>query len=90
MSLNDPTPFENSLYPHFCVCVKWKESKETIKKEAVALSTFISLLLTMWKEQDPGWKVVFPGLQEETSCGEACGSQHRCKWKEALNDQERG
>ena len=35
-------------------------------------------------------KVVFPGLQEETSSGEACGSQHRCKWKEALNDQERG
>ena len=72
------------------MCVKWKESKENIKKEAVALSTFISLLLTMWKEQDPGWKVVFPGLQVETSGGADCGSQHRCKWKEALNDQERG
>ena len=54
------------------------------------MSTFISLLLTMWKEQDPGWKVVFPGLQVETSGGADCGSQHRCKWKEALNDQERG
>nr|XP_060484505.1 GTPase IMAP family member 7-like [Panthera onca] len=30
----------------------------------------------MWKEQDPGRKVLFQGLQVETSGGEACGSQH--------------
>ena len=71
-------------------CRQCEEPTTFVKQEAVAFCTFFSLLLTVCREQHPGARELLRGVQLWTSSTQTGGSQHSCKWKGALIDEERG